>query len=52
VGTDIPLYGITIFDSPRFLDCELANITLMMNRASYDAIDSEEFRKHIPVING
>lgn len=46
-------WGATAFDNPTFLDCELCNLTLLMNKVTYDHIckNAPDFAKYIPVIS-
>ncbi|MEJ7933650.1 hypothetical protein WG907_05165 [Sphingobium sp. AN558] len=45
------MWGMTIFESPKFLNCDIVNLTMMMNRATYDVLHPE-MKQYVPVING
>jgi len=49
-GEDNVVWGATSFKSPKFIGCSLVNFTMLMNKATYDALPAE-VRKYVPVIN-
>ena len=50
VREDQLLWGMTVFDNARFVNCDILNVTMMMSRMTYENLP-EEVRENVPVIN-
>jgi hypothetical protein len=53
VKENIPIWGVTNFEDCSFIEGEICDATLLMNRPTYDHIcnGTQGFRKQIPVIS-
>lgn len=50
VRPDHPIWGATAFDNPTIIDCDLVNLTLLIDRKQYEGLSSH-IRSHVPVIH-
>ena len=51
VKDNIAMWGVGAFENPVFSCCEVCDLTMVMNQATYDAIKNDDFKKYIPVVS-